>query len=334
MPELTRQLQILNEFCQLKGWQFRLVDSFAGYLAEVRDGDRSFVTGAGPIPTFPVNSATFSEIARDKAHCTTLLRDAGLTTIKGDYFFTSDDRKCMRPDGRELEDALAYAEQLNYPVFVKPNTGCRGLMADLVDGPENLSAHFKEISAIDHIAILQAYIVAPEYRLFCLNGKVRFSYSKSVATLVGDGKSSIEKLLADYNVQFAADPSRALSPLAPFLNERLREKGINRASVLPEGDKLALAARANLSTGGKLSDYQEEIPAKIQDWASEVLRSLPLPLCAIDLFAPEGYDCPEAFQIIEVNANPAFGGIYEAGHKTMVWALLEEAAKIAFKINS
>ncbi|MDA9008383.1 hypothetical protein N9K16_00325 [Alphaproteobacteria bacterium] len=331
MPELTRQLQLLNEFCQLKGWQFRLIDSFAGYLAEVRDGDRAFITGAGPIPTFPINSATFSEIARDKAHCTTLLRDAGLITIKGDYFFTSDDRKGMRPDGRELDDALAYAEQLSYPVFVKPNTGCRGLMADLVDSPENLQTHFKEISAIDHIAILQAYIVAPEYRLFCLNGKVRFSYSKSVATLVGDGKSSVEKLLADYNAQFAADPSRALSSQAPFLNERMGEKGMKLASILPEGNKLALAARANLSTGGTLSDYQDEIPSTIQEWASKVLTAVPLPLCAIDLFAPEGYDRPEAFQIIEVNANPAFGGIYGAGHRTMVWALLEEAAETAFK---
>ena len=305
MPELTRQLQILSEFCQLKGWQFRLIDSFAGYLAEVRDDERSFVTGAGPVPTLPLNSATFSEIARDKAHATTLLRDAGLRTIEGDYFFTSSDRRGMRPEGRELDDAIKFAQSLGYPVFVKPNTGCRGLMADLVDNEDNLRRHIAEISAIDHIAIVQRYTVAPEYRLFCLNGRVRFSYSKSVATLKGDGVSTVEELLADYNRQFEVDPSRAQAADAPFLIERLNESGLNLRSVLPFGERLPLAARANLSTGGTLSKYQDQIAPKIQVWAEHVLKAMPLPICAIDLFATLGYDQPEGYQIIEVNANPS-----------------------------
>ena len=331
MPELTRQLRILNEFCQLQGWQFRLIDTFAGYLAEVRDGNKSFVSGAGPIPTFPINSASYSEIARDKAHCTTLLRDAGLKTIEGEYFFTSSERRGMRPEGRELEDALAFAARLGYPVFVKPNTGCRGLMADLVDNEDSLSKHLADIATIDHIALVQRYTLAPEYRLFCLNGKVRFSYSKSVATLEGDGRSTVEELLDSYNRQFDADPARKLALNAPFLAERLRENQLSLASVLPKGIQIPLAARANLSTGGTLSEYSELIPPVVQEWVNKVLAVIPLPLCAIDLFAKQGYGRPEGYEIIEVNANPAFGGIYEAGHKNMVWALMEEAAELAFR---
>jgi D-alanine-D-alanine ligase-like ATP-grasp enzyme len=334
MPELTRQLQILSEFCELKSWQFRLIDQFTGYLAEVRDGERSFITGAGPIPTFPLNVASFSEIARDKAHATTLLNDAGLATIEGDHFFTSAEKKGMRPDGRELDDALSYAESLGYSVFVKPNAGCRGLMADLVDSPENLKRHFADIAPLDHIAIVQAYTVAPEYRLFCLNGQVKFSYSKSVATLHGDGQQTVSALLNAYNAKFVDDPTRALSSHAPFLNERMKERGLNLQSVLPDGERLPLAARANLSTGGTLSDYRDEIEPAIQAWAEKVIKALPLPLCAIDLFATDGYANPEGYKIIEVNANPAFGGIYEAGHKDMVWALMSEASETAFKISS
>ena len=159
---------------------------------------------------------------------------------------------------------------------------------------------------------------------------MRFSYSKSVVTLIGDGQSRIKELLAAYNDQFSADPSRALSADAPYLNERMAEKGLGLDSVLPEGQKLPLAARANISTGGSLSDYRDDIPPAIEAWAEKILETIPLPLCAIDLFAPSGYDQPQDFQIIEVNANPAFGGIYEAGHKDMVWALLEEASETAF----
>jgi D-alanine-D-alanine ligase-like ATP-grasp enzyme len=332
MPELTRQLEILSEFCQLKGWQFRLIDRFAGYLAEVRDGERFFITGAGPVHTFPVNSATFTNIASDKAHTATLLRDAGFKTVEGEYFFTSADRKGMRPDGRELEDALGYAARLGYPVFVKPNSACRGLMADLVDNEVNLKRHIAGIRPIDQIVLIQKYTLASEYRLFCLNGKVKFSYSKSVATLHGDGRQTVEALLEKYNSQFSADPARALLPEAPFLNKRMREQGLSFDSVVPKGVKLPLAARANLSTGGTLSEYREDIPLSIQEWAEKILTVMPLSLCAIDLFALEGYNCPNGYQVIELNANPAFNGIYQAGYTHMVWALMSEAAEMSFSV--
>ena len=64
--ELPTPLQILKQACDKWHYQFDIVDTFSGYLAEVSRDSKTFLAATGWLSPYPINPTT-SQICRDKA---------------------------------------------------------------------------------------------------------------------------------------------------------------------------------------------------------------------------------------------------------------------------
>ena len=88
------------------GWHFRDLDGGSGLIFSVASRDRLLHFGAGRCSWYPQNSATASTLASDKHFASSILREAGVPALGGEYFFLHDRHRAHRPAGHERSDAI------------------------------------------------------------------------------------------------------------------------------------------------------------------------------------------------------------------------------------
>lgn len=277
------------------GYAFRSLDGADGYLFEVSDGARKAVFAAGAGTPYALNDARAASIARDKAFCAEVLRQAGVPVLPDEKFFVTKRWADMRSPGREPEDALAYAANADYPIFCKPLSASNGLFAEVIDSAEEFADYMGRVSR-EHFAILiQPFVRAAEYRVFVLNGAPLFSYRKTLPTVWGDGEHTLAALVA----------ARPRDPEAPALKPRGRDGRGHKlgAGDIPEKDMMVvLEGPANRAAGGGGADLCDGAPRALGEIAVKATQALGLSLSAVDLFV-RGSDFSDPV-VIEVNSNP------------------------------
>lgn len=311
-------LVILAEACQVAGYAYEVTDQFSEALVKVSDGSAHFFAGMSHLGMYPINSHYGVALATDKAWSYQVLRKAGYRVPAGDYFFVTEEWREYRPSGKEITDAMTYASQLGYPVFVKPNDGSSGYLAELISDAAGLREHLAKIASVSQIALVQKPVTWPEYRLFVVDGVVQFVYRRGRPTVIGDGQTTVQALIAEHNAAILVEKHR-VDPHTDFVANKLLDQGLTLMSVLPLGKKLEVAAHANLAGGGELSEYQETVPSWVHTWANGVVAALGLRVAGIDVFMPSPLaeadaEAAKNWLIIEVNGNPNLAGIYTNDH--------------------
>ncbi|MGE4219040.1 MAG: hypothetical protein AB7G39_06300 [Alphaproteobacteria bacterium] len=324
------QMALLAAFCHARGHGFRIEDEFSKALARVERGGRSFLAGAHLVPFYPLNPAHLAAIARDKAHTADILARGGLGVPRGQAFFVDRRTRYLRPAGREIADALAYARRERFPLFVKPNSGSQGALAETVHDEAELLDQLLAIRERDHMALVQEVIDEPEYRVFVVGGAVAFTYRRSPPALVGNGRESVRGLLARHNDATAERVESRVAADSPYLRRALARAGWTLDTVPEPGIRLRLSQRSNLAGGGALADYSEAPPPALSQWVARLLGLMPLAVCGIDLFAPDGLDRPDRFRVIEVNSNPSLLGLLASGREAACFAILDRVCALYF----
>jgi glutathione synthase/RimK-type ligase-like ATP-grasp enzyme len=100
--------------------------------------------------------------------------------------------------------------------------------------------------------------------------------------------------------------------------------------VLHKGEEIQVSPRGNVSAGGRLSDYTEEVPEAWAAWAGRAAAALGLRVCAIDFFAEPGSSRADGLQVIEVNSNPNLDGLMATGREARVRAIWRQVARTYF----
>lgn len=274
------------------GYGFRSLDGADGYLFEVQDGARRATFAAGAGTPYALNDARAASIARDKAFCAEVLRQAGVAVLPGEKFFVTKRWADMRSPGREPEDALAYVASATYPVFCKPLSASNGLHAEVIENAQAFADYMKRV-AREHFAILiQPYVRAPEHRVFVLEGRALFSYAKSPPVVRGDGRSTLRALIE-------ALPRDNEAPAPMFLARDEDGRRIGLSDVPPAGAAITLEGPANRSAGGGAAALGDGARADLADVAIAATNVIGLKLAAVDLF-----EMPDGPTVIEVNSNP------------------------------
>ncbi|MBL8542955.1 MAG: hypothetical protein JNJ63_04040 [Hyphomonadaceae bacterium] len=289
------------------GYAFRSLDGEDGYLFEVRDGARvaAFATGAGT--PYALNDARAASIARDKAFCAEVLRGAGVPVVPGKVFFITKRWAEMRSPGREPEDAQAFAEAADYPLFCKPISASSGQFAEVVTGPPHFADYMARV-AQDHFAILvQPYFrAAAEYRVFVMNGQALFSYRKTPPCVIGDGESTLRALIERQGASFASMVEQDLD------------------AIVPRGEGRTLAGAANRALGGGSDLFRDGAPAPLAALALAAAKAIDLQLAGVDIFDVRG-DQAE-LMVIEVNSNPMIATLEDRNR----WDLIERIWRANF----
>ena len=317
-PELPFVLQILQEACAKYGYEFETLDTYSKQLIEISQEGKSCLTGTGKIPIYPLNLGTPTQIANDKAHTYTLLKSKGLSIPKGDYFFLQEEYRELRGDGKERENAFSFAKEIGYPVFVKPNRGSFGNLAEVVHNNEELKNHLDCIAERYRISLIQEVLKGSEYRIFVVDGEIEYAYKRSAPQIIGNGKDTADKLIQKHNEQYDLSERRMIGEDSLFLQNELKRHSLSFDAIVPNELAIQIAPNANIAVGSTISDYREEFSEECQKWCRRVAEVTNLRVCGIDIFSTTNLENSEDFTILEINRSPSLKGIYQAGHEEKV----------------
>ena len=243
------------------------------------------------------------ELACDKEGTKTILSDAGIPVPKGTVIQYLD----------ELKDAIEVVG--GYPIVLKPLDGNhgRGITININNWPEAEDAYdLASAASKTKSVIVERYYRGSDHRVLVINGKLVAVAERIPAHVIGDGKSTIEELIAITN----GDPNRGDghdNVLTKITVDRtsldvLAKQDYAMDTVLPEGDKAYLRATANLSTGGIAIDRTEDIHPENIWLAERVAKIIGLDIAGIDIVTPDITQPLRAVDgvVVEVNAAPGF----------------------------
>ncbi|MBI4988147.1 MAG: cyanophycin synthetase [Rhodocyclales bacterium] len=241
-------------------------------------------------------SAIAESISRDKDLTKTLLASCGVPI----------------PEGRIVtgpEDAWDAAEDIGLPVAVKPTDAnhARGVSLELTSR-EQVEAAYHVALAEGSEVMVERYIPGVEHRLLVVGNRLVAATRGEIASVVGDGKSTIVELIES---QINSDPRCGEDesfPIEPVYVERepavqleLQRQGFTPDSIPPAGKKVLIIRYGNMA-----DDVTDEVHPEVAEAVTLAARVVGLDIAGIDIVA-EDISRPLAEQrgaIVEVNAGP------------------------------
>ena len=151
------------------------------------------------------------------------------------------------------EDAWKAAEEIGVPVVVKPTDGNhgRGVFTDLTNRGAVEAAY--EIAREEGSGVIvERFVPGLEHRLLVVGGRVAAAAKGELASVVGDGRSTIRELVQS---QLNSDPRRGDTedfPLNPVrMNSTVRadlaRQGFTPESVPPAGTTVLIQRNGNVA---------------------------------------------------------------------------------------
>jgi glutathione synthase/RimK-type ligase-like ATP-grasp enzyme len=328
--ELPLNIRYATKIAERLGLAAEQLDPFSGYLLRITDGRKPVFVGAGNVSGYPLNGAGIANLVSDKTHTYQLLASIGVPAPRSQLVFLSDKFADLRPEGLDRRAGIAFAEQLGFPVFVKPNEGSRGKYARSVRDAAALESHFTTIATAFNTAVVQEYLPGREARLFAIDGVPKYFYEKVPAMLTGDGASSIGALL-DRADQAAF--GQGLPPQArdnPVLAAAMAGRNYAFSSILAAGETLAFSETANAASGGGARGFRTTFEAEEKALSARIFEATGLRVAAIDLvFAEDRPGAPP--YVLEINANPTLKTLEALGEIQLLDEIWTEILTKAFE---
>lgn len=256
-----------------------------------------------------VNPAGSTEIARDKGYTSFFLRKHGLNVPINKAFFSEElNAKLAVERRRGICKAIEFAEELGFPVFVKPNNLSQGALVTKAYHPSDITGVAGRIFEKTDVVLVEQACAGRDYRIVVLGDKVISAYERMPLAVIGNNRNCINALL-----QMARDaldghgrPNSEIDPSDPRIDIRLRQLGKTRQSIPADGERVVLLDNANLSTGGTSVDVTDAIDPSFSGIAIKATKALGLQLCGVDILCEDlTRDASnQVWNIIELNAAP------------------------------
>ena len=260
----------------------------------------------GVATTFDTDSHLDSDFTTQKDDCKRFLAELGFPVPKGDIVYS-------------LSAACDAAEELSYPVAVKPVSGHKGIgvTADIQSETELETAYQRAVDAVPEgekaAIIVENSIAGHDYRLLCVNGRFVAAIERQPASVVGNGRSSVRELIEREN----RSPQRSDTPTSPMgkiqtdesMHLYLEEQGLDLDSVIQSDRTVYLRKVANLSSGGFSIDATDKVHPDNIILAQDIAQHFRLTCMGIDIITADVAQSwkQSNFGIIEINAAP---GVY------------------------
>jgi cyanophycin synthetase len=268
------------------------------------DGNGLLVLGEPPHVRLVNGTLTSStlrsavQLAKDK-HCSgQVLAAAGLPVP-------------LRKLATSFRDAQICAEQIGYPVVVKPRHGShgRGVSINMKTSGAVRSA-FDRATKFGPFAVVERRLVGDDFRFLVIDDVFVAAARLKPPVIIGDGVHTVEELVQSEN----SDPRRGaahenvLTALTIDVEASgvLGEQGYFAESVPSRGTVVKLRNNANLSTGGVSIDVTESVHPDNKEMAVSAVRAIGLDVGGVDFITT---DVSESYRssggaVCEVNASP------------------------------
>jgi len=216
------------------------------------------------------------------------------------------------PEGRAVdspEDAWDAACDIGTPVVVKPSDGNhgRGVSTNL-NTREEVEAAYRLAVVEGSEVLVERFVPGDEHRLLIVGGRLVAAARGEIASVVGDGVSTITQLI---DSQINTDPRRGATedfPLNfvrldddPAVVLELQRQGYTADSVPPGGKQVLVQRNGNVAF-----DVTDRVHPEVAAIASLAARVVGLDIAGVDLVAEDiGRPLHEqGGAIVEINAGP------------------------------
>lgn len=227
--------------------------------------------------------------------------------IMADYGLTVPQAVLLENDmsGEEIEEIVS--KFYNKTAVVKPRNTNYGtgitVFSKKVTKKDLLHA-IDYAFKFDTNVLVEEYAKGMEYRFLVVDGKCLSIAHRRAASVVGDGKSTIEELIDMKN----NEPWHRLtgSPVKKdqLVVEHLESQGYDYNTVIPEGKRVFLRTNSNCSTGGETIDYTDIIPTKFKKIAEKAAKAFDAKICGVDIIIDDFNK--DEYAIVEINDNPGY----------------------------
>lgn len=240
------------------------------------------------------------ELACDKEDTKYLLEQAEVEVPRGDIISSES----------SLEAACRY---VGYPLVIKPIDGNhgRGITVD-INTYEHAIEAYRAAKEISRRVIVEKFVTGEDYRLLVINNSLVAAAKRTPAHVVGDGKSTIEELVAEVN----KDPRRGYGhekelteiTINDLTKTIIADAGYTLKTVLADKERLILKDTANLSTGGTAEDVTDIVHPANVSMAERISKIIDLDICGIDVMTSDISQplSETGGAVLEVNAGPGF----------------------------
>jgi len=236
-----------------------------------------------------------------------ILIEAGISVSKG-YQIEYEDEKPYR---------LSLFNNLKKPLVVKPVNDQQGNNVHLnINTQEEYIAATKEIYKFygkKKIEILvEEMFQGDEYRILASQKKILSVIKRLPPNVVGDGKSTIEKLIEIKNqnpLRERVDTYKKIL-VDDEVRKHLKQQNLNLQSIVPNKQRVFLRAHSplDISLGGDTIDITDKIHPSVKKIVDKIMENIPgLGLTGIDYMSQDIYSeqTPDNYKIIEINASPS-----------------------------
>ncbi|WP_152656807.1 acylphosphatase [Oceanobacillus sp. CFH 90083] len=209
------------------------------------------------------------------------------------------------------EEILAYAQEVGFPVIIKPINGSmgRGVYTN-INSKKELEGILKELRSQFKYKeyLVEKHYYGKEYRIYVVGDQVIGATYRVPANIIGDGINTIEKLIEIKNEQRKSNPYLKIKPIKVDYEVKymIDREGYDLQSVPEKGKQVFLREKSNLSSGGDPLDATDELSPEVKEIAVNAFKALPsIPHGGVDIIVnPE--DNSKGV-VLEINATAEIG---------------------------
>ncbi|MDW7675157.1 MAG: cyanophycin synthetase [Bacillota bacterium] len=210
-----------------------------------------------------------------------------------------------------IDDALTIADEIGYPVVLKPLDGNQGKGVILnVCSSKELKKNFRIAAKYNVSVIVEKYIEGNDYRALVINDKVCAVAERRAPEVVGDGIHTIKELVEMENASEIRgnghEKAQTKIRLDRVALNYLQRNNLTQFSIPQVGQIVKLRENGNISTGGSARDCTDNIHPDNAEFAINSAKIIGLDIAGIDLITK---DISKPIKeiggaVLEVNAVP------------------------------
>ncbi len=201
-------------------------------------------------------------------------------------------------------------------VCVKPRSGSNGRHTyPYVSTEEDLEKAYESASKLCASISVEEHLEGNLCRATCVDGNLIGLLESSYPTVVGDGISTVDELIARAN---AEKPEGVDDIVLTSSHEGyIRRRGYARTDVLPEGISLPLTYRAGRGQGGRNREHGRDIHPSFIPLIEQAAKATMLPIVGFDIIIPDplqsaddqrwGFIEANSFPWADLHANALYG---------------------------
>ena len=156
----------------------------------------------------------------------------------------------------------------------------------------------------DNNILIEEYVKGMEYRFLVVDGKCLSIAHRRIASVVGDGKSTIKELIEEKNKEpwhfLTGTPVKMDEPVVEYL----KLQNYTFDSIIPNDKRVFLRTNSNCSTGGESIDMTPIMPSKFKKIAEKAAKAFDAKICGVDIIINDLEK--DDYSIIEINDNPGY----------------------------